>query len=817
MSRQPHHPLLNLLIAALVWTAMLALSLYWCVHQENEQALQLATNTARSNFDKDLAYRSWASGHGGVYVPPSAHTPPSPWMAHIPDRDVVTTDGKQLTLMNPAYMLRQMMDEFGELYGVKGRIIGRIALNPNNLADPWELAAITAFESKKEREVQALSEIDGQPFLRLIKPMLMEQSCMKCHGHLGFKVGEVRGAISVSVPMAPYLNVATEQNRNLTITHVGIWLIGLIALLLTGRRGIALERERRIIFDETSLASKVFEDGLEGVVITDAEGIIRRVNPAFTLITGYSTEEAIGSKPSIMRSGRHEPAFYEAMWAALLRDGRWEGEIWNRHKSGELFVALETISAVRNEAGEVAHYVSLFRDVTERTQLEERMRHLAHYDALTQLPNRTLFLERLEHATVRARRDHSSLALIFIDLDYFKAVNDSLGHAAGDDLLCIVAERMRSALRESDTVARLAGDEFAVFMEGVSEQADTDVMLIKMLNALTAPAEIFGRSVMIGASIGVAIFPHDGNSAESLLHNADTAMYRAKQKGRGCHEYYRPEFTEHANDRFTVISELKQGLVRGEFRLFYQPKVDAHSGRLLGVEALIRWQHPQKGMIPPDRFIPLAEQTDLIIPLGDWVLETACRQAAQWNALTAPGSPSLKMAVNLSGVQIVRGDLLAKVKRILAETGLPAEQLELEVTEGVMIEGMREGLNTLSALRNLGIGIAIDDFGTGYSSLAVLRQLPITRLKIDRSFVSELPDNEDDLAIAQMIVRMADSLHLLVTAEGVESEAQVACLRGMGCHELQGYFYAKPQPADVLEAEWLRKTQESTGLPPIFQ
>ena len=800
MSHFARHPLRNTLIIALLWTALLAFSLGWSIHQENQQVMQLATSAARSNFDKDLAYRTWASGHGGVYVQPDARTPPSPWMAHIADRDVVTTDGKQLTLMNPAYMLRQMMDEFGELYGVKGRIVGRVALNPKNLADAWEATAILAFEQRQHTEIQELSEIDGQPFLRLIKPMLMEESCMKCHGHLGFKVGEVRGAVGVSVPMTPYLQAAAEQKNTLILTHAAIWLFGLIGLFYTGWRGIVLERQRQVIFNETSLASKVFEDGLEGVLITDAQGTVLRTNPAFTVITGYSTEEALGKKPSLLKSGRHDQAFFAGLWAALLRDGRWEGEIWNRRKNGEGFVALETISAVRDLAGEVVHYVSTFRDVTERIQSEERMRHLAHYDALTHLPNRTLFIDRLEHALIRARRERGTLTLLFIDLDYFKAVNDSLGHAAGDDLLCILAARMTHVLREADTVARLSGDEFAVFMEGVSEQADIDGVLKKILEALLAPAEIINRSVTIGASIGVAIFPRDGEDGETLLRSADTAMYRAKEKGRGCFEYYRPEFAEHADDRFTVISELRRALERGEFILHYQPKIDARNGRLAGVEALVRWQHPHKGLLAPDRFIPLAEQTELIMPLGDWVLETACRQAVAWNS-TATLS-GLKMAVNLSGVQIARGGLSERVERTLAESGLTPDQLEFEVTEGVMIEGMREGFKTLSALRNLGIGIAIDDFGTGYSSLAALKQLPITRLKIDRSFVANLPEDENDLAIAQMIVRMADSLRLQVTAEGVETEAQAICLRGMGCHELQGYFYARPLPATALEATW---------------
>lgn len=802
MSRFARHPLRNALIIAAVWTALLGLSLGWSVKEQDQQVLELATNAARSNFNKDLAYRAWASSHGGVYVPPTERTPPSPWMAHIPDRDVVTTDGKRLTLMNPAYMLRQMMDDFGDLYGVKGRIVGRVALNPNNLADAWEASAIGAFE-KGATEVLETANFDGKPHLRLIKPMVMDATCMKCHGHLGFKVGDIRGAVSVSVPMMPFLKVAEKQKRNLALTYFGICLTGLLAIGASARRAVVRERERQVIFDEAQLAAKVFEDGLEGVIITDAQGVIRRVNPAFTFITGYSADEAIGNKPSILQSGHHDKAFYAALWSALLKDGYWEGEIWNRRKTGEGFVATETISAVRNELGEVAHYVSTFRDVTERIQSEQRMRHLAHYDALTELPNRTLFIERLEHALVRARRESRALALLFVDLDYFKAVNDSLGHAAGDNLLRTLAGRMKDVMRQSDSLARLSGDEFALFIEGVDEQTNIDGVLRKLLDALLTPATIAGRLVTIGASIGVAIFPRDGDNAETLLRAADTAMYRAKAKGRNSFEFYQPELTERADDRFTVISDLRLGLERGEFFLHYQPKVDAQSGKMLGVEALVRWRHPDKGMMAPDRFIALAEQTDLIIPLGDWVLETACRQAVAWNETS--DFCGLKMAVNLSSVQIARGGLLERTRDILARTGLAPAQLEFEVTEGVMVASVRESFKTLSGLRELGIAVAIDDFGTGYSSLAALKQLPITRLKIDRSFVINLPDNSDDLAIAQMIQRMAETLQLQVTAEGVETQAQANCLRDMGCNELQGYFYSRPQTAQALEACWRQR------------
>lgn len=811
MSRFAHHPSRNAWIIAVIWTVALICSLVWTVSLENRQALQLATHSANSNFDKDLAYRAWASGHGGVYVPPTEHTPPSPWMAHIPDRDVVTTDGKQLTLMNPAYMLRQMMDEFGDLYGVKGRIVGRIALNPNNLADNWESEAIGLFQ-KGSTEVLAKSDIEGKPYLRLIKPMWMEPSCMKCHGHLGFKVGEIRGAVSVSVPMEPYLLAASEKNRNVTVIHLVIWLISISALILTSRRTNRLERERQAMFDETQLASKVFEDGLEGVLITDAQGTIVRVNPAFTQMTGFSALESIGHKPNILRSGHHDVLFYENLWRALLNQGRWEGEIWNRRKNGETFVAMETISAVRSLSGRVSHYISIIRDITERIQVQERMRYLAHYDPLTQLPNRTLFAERLEQATQRAGRDNSQLTVLFIDLDYFKAVNDSLGHAAGDELLCALAQRIRELLQKSDIVARLSGDEFAVCIENShsyphphsESQGGIDTLLVMLLNVLQAPTEICGRSVTISASIGIAIFPQDGTNAETLLRAADTAMYRAKEKGRGCFAYYQAAFSDQADDRFTVISELRHGLEHGEFRLYYQPKVDATTRQLTGVEALVRWQHPTKGMIPPDRFIPLVEQTDLIIPLGAWVLQTACEQAPAWN--THVHFQNIKMAVNVSGVQVARPGLLEQVKEILARTGLAPKQLELEVTEGVMIKGEADGFKTLSALRELGVGIAIDDFGTGYSSLAILKQLPITRLKIDRSFVSNLPESKDDLAIARMITHMAENLQLNVTAEGVETEAQVDCLRGMGCHELQGYYFSRPLPPEALEALWPTNT-----------
>jgi diguanylate cyclase (GGDEF)-like protein/PAS domain S-box-containing protein len=544
-------------------------------------------------------------------------------------------------------------------------------------------------------------------------------------------------------------------------------------------------------------AAVVFDNAQEGIMVTDRDARILAVNQAFCEITGYDVAEVLGGTPARFKSGRHDAEFYRAMWDALIRTGRWQGEVWDRRKDGQVYPKWLSISAVRDASGQTARYVSLFADITHLKESEARLEHLAHFDPLTGLPNRLLFNSRLEHALEQARRHGQRVAVLFLDLDRFKTVNDSLGHPAGDELLIAVARRIRGRLREEDTVARLGGDEFVILLERLEDAQTAAVVAQDVLKVLTAPVMLGGgREVFIGGSIGISLYPDDAAEATRLVSSADAALYQAKEQGRNTYCFYTEGLTAAANEHLALETRLRRALERGEFVLHYQPLVDTRGGQPVGVEALVRWQPPGEAQVPPVKFIPIAEETGLIVPLGEWILRTACAQARAW---IDAGLPPLTMAVNLSGRQFQSEDMVALVGAVLEQTGLPARFLELELTESIVMEQAEQAIATLDALKALGVRLAIDDFGTGYSSLAYLKRFPIDKLKIDRSFVQGLADDADDREIAATIIAMARSLSLDVLAEGVESEQQLAILRQLDCDQYQGYLFAQPMPADELE------------------
>lgn len=558
-----------------------------------------------------------------------------------------------------------------------------------------------------------------------------------------------------------------------------------------------LQREHARAHERLRLAERAFENTAEGIAITDADAAILSVNPAFEEITGYSADEIIGRNPRLLRSGRHSKSFYRDMWATLLGVGHWRGEIWNRRKNGEIYPQWCTISTVRDSAGVITHFVGVFSDVSNTKAAQAQIDFLAHHDALTGLPNRSLFRERLSHALSREHRAQGSLALLFIDLDRFKTVNDTLGHPAGDELLVQVGRRFSGVLRSCDTLARIGGDELVLLLEDGAGPREAATVARKLLRVSREPITVSGHTLFVTASIGVSLYPSDGADADTLIQHADRAMYEAKQQGRNNFQFFRPALTEGALERLVMESALRTAVERRELALHFQPQLDLATGRLAGVEALVRWQHPELGRIPPGRFIPLAEEIGVIGEIGDWVLTSACQQLAAWDAA---GIAIPRVSVNLSVKEIDHQGTVDRLIQAVRAHGLTANRLEVEVTESVLMRDPERSCSMLNALKSFGVGLAVDDFGTGYSSLAYLKRLPLDRLKIDRSFVDDIGRDKNDEAIARAVIALAKTLGLNTVAEGVEEEHQARFLNDEGCDLAQGYLYSRPVPATELAA-----------------
>lgn len=561
-----------------------------------------------------------------------------------------------------------------------------------------------------------------------------------------------------------------------------------------------------ILLHSTALASAA-----NAVFIADREGCIRWANAAFSRLSGYSVEELMGQKPQLLRSGAQDSTFYERLWQTILAGEVWTGEVVEKRKDGNPYVVQQTVTPLRGGDGSVSHFLAIHEDITARKEAEARVKHLAFHDALTELPNRALFQNRLPQSLALAQRNHNLVAVHFIDLDGFKLVNDTLGHVQGDLLLRQVAKRLQACVRASDTVARLGGDEFAILQTDLNRVEGAAVLARKVLEALQAPYTLGGQEVHSSASIGVTIYPLDEVEPGQLLQNADLAMYQAKKEGKNNFQLYTASLNEAARRRLEMERALRQALANGEggqLMLEYQPQVslrqpddwDRARAHVMGLEALVRWRHPSQGLILPGDFIPVAEEAGLIDTLTQWVLQTACRQCRIWQQA---GLPPLRTSVNVSAVNFHRGQLVDLVIGALASTGLPPHLLELEMTETVLIKEVRVA-QTVQALHQHGVVFSIDDFGTGYSSLNHLRSLRADKLKVDRTFVSRLPDDRDSAVIARAIIELSHGLELQVVAEGVETEAQAQWLRQCGCDRAQGYLFCRPLPADEM-AEFLRK------------
>ena len=558
------------------------------------------------------------------------------------------------------------------------------------------------------------------------------------------------------------------------------------------------EREQTTI--ELLKLTTAIEQSMSSVIITDTEGLIEYVNPEFTNITGYTLGEVIGEKTSLLKSGKTSLDTYRQLWACIKAGNVWQSEMLNKKKNGVLYWESVSISPVKDSTGKIINFISIKHDINEQKQMEELLKFQAYHDNLTSLPNRTLLTDRFNQVVSRAQRQELIVALLTIDLDNFKLINDSLGHAVGDQVLITVAQRLQQHRRGNDTVARFGGDEFILMLPDIKSPQLITGLTQKIFNTVNQPILINNQELQVTCSIGISLWHEDGSDLETLLMNADAAMYRAKEKGQNQFQFYTNDLNIQAKKRLTMENFLRQSLSRNELVLHYQPQVSLENGCISGFEALVRWQHPDMGIIPPAEFIPLAEETGLIVPIGEWVLRSACMQIKQWlKSGLQPGT----MAVNVSGVQIQHTDLVNVVTQILEETKLAPHLLELELTESAIMKSPERAIEQLEKLKDHGVKLAIDDFGTGYSSLSYLQRFPFNKLKIDRSFIKDITFNADNATLTCSIIAMAQGMRLHVLAEGIETEEQLSYLRQNGCETLQGFYFS--QPLEKEKAEKLLK------------
>ncbi|GEM_PF-7118459 len=587
------------------------------------------------------------------------------------------------------------------------------------------------------------------------------------------------------------------------------WGISLIGLIVTGFFSayfITLKKQkeerlatlkkleaevvsRRALEARLNLSRAVFDNAREGIVITDARRKIISVNPAFTSITGYTLDDVRGEDPNILKSGRHDDAFYAMIWESIDKNKHWQGEIWDKKKSGAIHAKWLSITAIEDQAGNVQQYIGLFSDITERKTSEKRLHFQAYYDALTGLPNRRLLKDRLSQALNQAKRTETKVGLLFVDLDHFKHVNDTLGHLVGDTVLKKVTQRLCASVREADTVSRSGGDEFQIVLPNIASQKEALFVAKKIIEQISDPFQIKGREVFLGISIGITLAPDDGMETDTLLRNADMAMYKAKSLNRNTYYFFSEHMEKIAKQRAILEWDLRRALSNRELLIFYQPIIDLHTLKTVAVEALLRWQHPEQGLLLPKQFIPIAEETGLIRDIGTFVLQTACRQMCTWHR---HGKIKTALSVNMSSHQFLFNDFMAPITEALETSGLPPELLIIEVTESLTLDPVEKVVHKLSQLKKIGIGLAIDDFGTGYSSLSYLARFPIDRLKIDKSFIQNIACNPQKTDIVEAIIRMGQSMKMEVIAEGIEKEEELNCVKALGCNAAQGFYFSKP-------------------------
>ncbi|MBN2645998.1 MAG: EAL domain-containing protein [Desulfuromonadaceae bacterium] len=906
----------------LAWTSLILVLAFEQYRNQEQLVLKMAAAELQGSFNKDLVYRRWVAKQGGVYVPVSEHTPPNPYLAHLPHRDVETTSGKQLTLVNPAYMTRQVHELAAQQYGAKGHITSLYPLRPENIPDAWEGACLEAIE-KNPQDFTELAQIEGEEYLRFIRPMYTESICLKCHAAQGYQLGDIRGGISVSIPLASY-RAAQWATFRTNLSHLLlIWGVGsalLLALKRVTQRQLTQERHvQSVIALSEEKYRSLFNESLIGIGLADFEtGTMVDCNRQLAALVERTLEELIGQSQKILhpltqqeetrsvtddfddhrrsgsgtirqtqvitKSGRLKDVLIQSNQIMLngrkhlfglfmditermavekrnhllleainqspvsillvTRAGQpiyvnhlfeqrkgyslqdcadpenpvhqfiknrvhafdletqsgvapesWLEERLARAKSGSSYWERTTIAPVHDPQGRISHFVVLGEDITEEKQNAEHFEYLSTHDSLTGLANRLLLNDRLDQAILQAKRTEKAFYLILLDIDRFKRINDSLGHDVGDMLLQQVAERLRASLRESDTLVRLGGDEFVVLLTDVSDQASALRIVNAIHQQIVLPFDLLGKRLNITASVGVCSYPAHGATALELLRHADAAMYKAKeQSSPTC--LFEKSMDGVLVETLDIESDLRQALVNNELLLHYQPKIDTVSGKIVGLEALLRWCHPNKGLIPPGVFIPVAEQSELIVDIGLWVIDAACRQLALWQQA---GLCAVPVAVNLAARQFESKNLVSQVKAKLKQYQIDARWLEFELTESMIMGNPLASIKIMRGLKEAGIRLAVDDFGTGYSSLNYLRRLPLDYLKIDRSFIDDVTKDASADAVATSIILIARSLGMETIAEGVETVEQFAFLQQNSCDYIQGYYFYKPMPAEQLE------------------
>ncbi len=704
-------------------------------------------------------------------------------------------------MLDPVYLPAKTMD------GVRGELAGYAVavLKVDELIDIATRAKIPAGLSFRVRDQQVADEA-----LRFYGP------------DVGADVVDYRrwsGVLSIADRQWT-LDLSADEAFVNQGHHWISWAVGVVALLFTGLlqiylhgmtgRAFAIRQQNAQLLEkqaELQLAETVFDNTAEAIVVTDAAGVIISVNPTFSRITGYQPTEVRGRKMSILSSGQHTPGFYRELWSRLLLERRWQGEMVNRRKDGELFTQFLTITAVADSHGAVVQYVGTFSDITEKKAVQRQIEFMAYHDALTELPNRVLGKQCAQEAMVRAHRYGYQVGILFMDLDHFKLVNDTWGHSVGDKLLQAVAQRLRAHVRQEDTLCRLSGDEFMLILEHIREVKHIASACEHVLAKLSQPYAIDGRLIQTSLSVGISVYPGDGDSEEDLLRKADTAMFEAKQGGRNTYRFFDPAMNRSVVEFVETRDALARAIQNGEFELYYQPQIRLADRSVEGVEALIRWNHPEKGLIGPAHIISVAEQSGLIVPIGAWVLQQACREMKTW---LDQDLPLKTVAVNLSAIQFRTGDIERTIRDALIQSGLPPGHLELELTESILISDKDKALSVVRRLKDSGVHLAIDDFGTGYSSMAYLKRFNADKIKIDSSFASGVGGDAEDTAIVRSIIQMAQALGLQTTAEGIDRPEVVQMLQDMGCTQIQGYVYARPMPAAEFTA-WLQDYMQRRG------